>query len=308
MRKAMSVLILSILISHSIITSLYSQEFNDSEKIEQSETKDYTTEYWLFGSVPVIVTLWGVGTWGWGTASGWQFKEDGWGLEQDSYTGGADKLGHTWSIYAISRVSSHFFERSGDSRNWAAFKGFLLGQFTGLGVEIGDGFGETYGFSWGDMVWNLGGGLLAILLDIYPPLDNLIGFQVEYWPSQDHRNQNREKWIEVTSDVTGQTFLLALKLAGIPYIRNTFLQFVQIDFGYYTRGYWFSDSTYDYKTRHMYIGFAINLSRVSEKALPRGGFRSFFTTLFKYYHAPYTSYNPEQLDHTLAGKTRNEEN
>jgi hypothetical protein len=158
------------------------------------------------------------------------------------------------------------------------------------------------------MVWNLGGGLLALLLDIYPPLDNLIGFQVEYWPSKDHRNQNREKWIEVTSDVTGQKFLLALKLAGLPYIGDTFLQYLQMDFGYYTRGYWFSDSTYDYQTRHMYIGFAINLSRVSEKALPRGGFRSFFTTLFKYYHAPYTSYNPKQLDNTLAGKTRNEEN
>ncbi len=308
MSRSLSVIILSFFILQFSITHLSSQGLNDNEKIEQSERKDYSTEYWLFGSVPVIVTLWGIGTWGWGTAEGWQFKEDGWGLEQDSYTGGADKLGHTWSIYTISRVGSYFFEGSGDSRSWAAFKGFLLGQFTGLGVELGDGFGETYGFSWGDMAWNLGGGLLALLLDLYPPLDNLIGFQVEYWPSKDHRNQNKEKWIEVTSDVTGQKFLLALKLSGIPYIGDTFLQYLQIDFGYYTRGYWFSDSTYDYQTRHMYIGFAINLSRVSDKALPEGGFRSFFSTLFKYYHAPYTSYNPKQLDNTLAGKTRNEEN
>ncbi len=311
MRRSMSVLILSILISHFIITGLNSQELNNNEGIEQSEDvdkpkKSYTAEYWLFGSIPAVVVLWGVGTWGWGTTSGWHFKDDGWGLEQDSYTGGADKVGHTWGIYAISRIGSYAFEEGGDSRTRAALKGFLFGQLIGLGIEVGDGFGDTYGFAWGDMVWNLGGSIVALLFDLYPPLDNLIGFQIEYWPSEDHRKQSSDKWIEVTSDVTGQKFILALKLAGIPYIRETILQYFQIDFGYYTRGYWFSNSTYDYQTRHMYIGFAFNLSRMSEKTLPRGGFRSFFTTLFKYYHTPYTAYNPAQLDHTLSGRTRNE--
>jgi len=315
--RSILALILIITISTFLPKKSYSQGIDILEKPEQSEQeketisepiakKDYTTEYWLFGSVPVIVTVWGIGTWGWGTAS-WRFKEDGWGLEQKSYTGGADKAGHTWAIYATSRAGSYLFEQSGDSRCRAAFKGFLLGQFAGLGVELGDGFGDSYGFSWGDMVWNLGGGLFALILDIYPPLDELIGFQVEYWPSEDHLNQSEERWIEVTSDVTGQKFLLALKLSGIPYIRDTIFQYFQIDFGFYTRGYWFSDSTYDYRTRHLYIGFALNLSRISEKALPPGGFRGFFSTFFKYYHAPYTAYNPEQLDHTLAGKERNEE-
>ncbi|MBN2402246.1 MAG: DUF2279 domain-containing protein [Spirochaetes bacterium] len=268
--------------------------------------KSYATEYWLFGSVPVIIIGWGIGAWGWGTASKWHFENDGWGLEQDSYTGGADKLGHTWGIYLISRVGSYAFEKSGDATNWAAFKGFLFGQLMGLGIEIGDGFGDTYGFAWGDMVWNLGGGIIAMALDMYPPLDRLIGFQMEYWPSKDHRNQRPEKWLEFTSDVTGQKFLLALKMSGIPYIQDTPAKFFQIDFGYYTRGYWFSDSSYRYKTRHAYIGFAFNLSIVSESVIPEGSWRRGFSTFFKYYHPP-VAYNPDALDHTFAGSTPSEQ-
>jgi uncharacterized protein YfiM (DUF2279 family) len=264
--------------------------------------KNYTTEYWLFGSVPVIIVGWGLGAWGWGTASKWQFKNDGWGIEQDSYTGGADKMAHTWGIYVISRIGSYAFEKSGDTKNRSAFKGFLFGQLMGLGIEIGDGFGDTYGFSWGDMVWNFGGGLIAMAMDMYPPLDRLIGFQMEYWPSKDYRKQKAEKWVEFTSDVTGQKFILALKLSGLPYVRETPAKFFQIDFGYYTRGYWFSHSEYSYKTRHAYIGFAFNISMVSESIIPEGSWRNGFSTFFKYYHPP-VAYNPDALDHTLAGKT-----
>jgi hypothetical protein len=287
--------------------SLYAEE-NPGNNIEQnnnaqtSQKKSYTAEYILFGSVPVIVIGWGIGAWGWGSASDWRFENDGWGMEQDSYTGGADKLGHTWGIYAISRIGSYAFEKSGDSRKWAAFKGFLFGQMMGLGIEIGDGFGKTYGFSWGDMVWNFGGGLFAMVLDMYPSLDRLIGFQIEYWPSKDHRNQRSEKWIEVTSDITGQKFILALKLDGVPFVQNTVAKYFQIDFGYYTRGYWFSHSSYSYKTRHAYIGFAFNLSTISEGILPEGSWRNAFSSFFKYYHPP-IAYDPDCLDHTFEGKT-----
>ena len=313
MKRILSALILLIL----FVTALMGQENSststdyteNSKKNENTITakKDYTTEYWLFGSIPAVVVLWGIGSWGWGTASVWHVDNDGWALEQDSYTGGADKVGHMWGIYAISRMGSYSFEKSGDSRIRGALKGFLFGQLIGLGIEVGDGFGDTYGYAWGDTIWNLGGGLIALLFDLFPPIDNLIGFQIEYWPSEDHINQSEERWIEVTSDVTGQKFIFALKFSGIPYIRNTFFQYFQIDFGFYTRGYWFSNSTYDYKTRHLYIGFAINLGRASERALPRGNWRSAFSTFFKYYHPP-IAYNPECWDRTLAGREKNEEN
>ncbi|MDY6934849.1 MAG: DUF2279 domain-containing protein [Spirochaetota bacterium] len=284
-----------------LFSNLFAQE-EITVQIEEKQKKDYTAEYWLFGSVPALVIAWGIGTWGWGTATKWHFEGDGWGLEQDSYTGGADKWGHTWGIYLISRIGTYTFEWSGDSRTRAAIKGFIYGQFVGLGIEVGDGFGDTYGFAWGDMVWNLGGGLFALLLDLYPPIDNLLGFQMEYWPSEDHRNQKKEKWLEVTSDVSGQKYILALKLSGVPYIKDTFLKYFQIDFGYYTKGYWYNPSVDKYKTRHTYIGFAMNFSRLSESVFPKGGWRRAFSSFLKYYHPP-VAYNPDALDNTLAGKT-----
>jgi hypothetical protein len=307
-RSAIKTFFLILMITLYLSVNLYSEE---SQPVQKSNNeagnaamlqKDYTTEYILYGSVPVIILGWGIGAWGWGTASKWHFENDGWGLEQDSYTGGADKISHTFAIYTISRIGSYAFEKSGDTRNWAAFKGFLFGQLMGLGIEIGDGFGDTYGFSWGDMIWNFGGGLMAMALDMYPPLDRLIGFQMEYWPSKDYRSQKPEKWIEFTSDVSGQKFILALKLSGIPYIQETPAKFFQLDFGYYTRGYWYSHSHYSFKTRHAYIGFAFNLSTVSESILPEGSWRNASSALFKYYHPP-VGYNPDALDHTFSGKT-----
>jgi hypothetical protein len=310
MKYFSAVLIFLFLLSGKVQTE--ENQKPEEQKQNATETllpvkKNYTTEYWLYGSVPVIIIGWGLGAWGWGTASKWHFENDGWGMEQDSYTGGADKISHSWGIYVISRIGSYAFEKSGDTRNWAAFKGFLFGQMMGLGIEVGDGFGDTYGFSWGDMIWNFGGGLIAMAMDMYPPLDRLIGFQMEYWPSRDYRNQKTEKLIEFTSDVSGQKFILAFKLSGLPYIQDTPAKFFQIDFGYYTRGYWYSHSEYAYKTRHAYIGFAFNLSTVSESVLPEGSWRNGSSTFFKYYHPP-IAYNPDALDHTLAGKTPSKKN
>ncbi|MBN2040577.1 MAG: DUF2279 domain-containing protein [Spirochaetes bacterium] len=291
-----------------ILSNLYAQEISSPANTDTPALKkSLNFDYWLFGSIPAIIAVWGLCAWGWGSASDWHVDNDGWGLEQNSYTGGADKLGHAWGVYTISRIGSFAFEAEGDSVQRAAFKGFLFGQLTGLGIEVGDGFGDSYGFAWGDMLWNFGGGLMALAFDLYPPLDDLISFQMEYRPSQDHRNQEPEKWIEVTSDVSGQKFIAALKFSGIPRLRDTFFQYFQIDFGYYTRGYWFSDSGYRHKTRHTYIGFAVNLSRVSDQVLPPGCWRKAFSSFFKYYHAPF-AYNPDLLDNTLSGRTENELN
>lgn len=288
-----------------ICCNLFAQETITTPGPDETEfLKHSSLDYWIFGSVPAIVLAWGLGAWGWGSASKWHFENDGWGIEQDSYTGGADKFGHSWGIYTISRIGSFAFEANGDSPGRAALKGFLFGQFMGLGIEIGDGFGDTYGFAFGDMVWNLAGGIIALAFDLYPNLDDLFGFQIEYWPSKDHLNQEKAKWFEITSDVTGQKFIFSLKFSGIPWIKDTISQFFQIDFGYYTRGYWFPDSSYSYKTRHAYIGFALNLSRISEKVLPPGCWKNSFSRFFKYYHAP-AAYNPEILDNTLQGKVKN---
>jgi hypothetical protein len=307
----------SIVLFLFLISDLYSQKkIPDSEGATvkpgtdpgqpASILRDNTLEYYFFGSVPALVLAWGFTVWEWGTAPKWHVENDGWGIEQDSYAGGADKVAHTWGVYAVSRMATFVFERDGDSRGWSAFKGFLFGQFVGLGIEAGDGFGDTYGFSWGDMLWNVSGGAMALVFDLYPSVDDLVGFQFEYWPSKDHRAR-RDKWIEFTSDVSGQKFIFALKLGGIPYAGNTFLKYFQVDFGYYTRGYWYNPSHWDYESRHAYIGFSFNMSTLCESFLPDGKLRFSLSRFFKYYHAP-IAYNPDACDYTLPGKVKTVQN
>ncbi|MCP4723844.1 MAG: hypothetical protein GY863_02350, partial [bacterium] len=34
---------------------------------EKERKKNYMTEIYLFGSIPVVILAWGIGAWGWGT-------------------------------------------------------------------------------------------------------------------------------------------------------------------------------------------------------------------------------------------------
>ena len=134
------------------------------------------------------------------------------------------------------------------------------------------------------------------------PLEQLFEFQFEYWPSKDYIAR-KNQWVEFTSDVAGQKFILGWKMSGMPYIGQTFLKYFQIDFGYYTRGYWYNPSHWDYKSRHAYIGFSIDLATVCDSVFPEGNWRTATSRFFKYYHAP-LAYNPDALNYTLPGKEK----
>lgn len=75
--------------------------------------------------------------------------------------GQVDKIGHTMGGYQGARGMIGLFKWSGLPRHKAALYGGLIGGLAMVPVELLDGFAEKWGASWGDIVADMGGGLIA---------------------------------------------------------------------------------------------------------------------------------------------------
>lgn len=73
-----------------------------------------------------------------------------------------DKFGHAMTSYFESKWAGDLYRWAGLSRNQAAWVGFGTGLLFQTTLEIMDGFSEKWGFSWGDMGFNLLGSSLYL--------------------------------------------------------------------------------------------------------------------------------------------------
>lgn len=73
-----------------------------------------------------------------------------------------DKCGHALMAYQEARWAYHGARWTGLNNRKAACMGFAAGQSIQGSFEIFDGFSEQWGFSWGDMGFNLMGGFLFL--------------------------------------------------------------------------------------------------------------------------------------------------
>ncbi|MGV3741636.1 MAG: DUF2279 domain-containing protein [Burkholderiaceae bacterium] len=189
-----------------------------------------------------------------------RFKQEneGW-FGRNTYSGGADKLGHFFMAYAGTRLSSSAFEWAGnapeDSLRLAALT--TLGILSG--VEILDGFSRNWNFSKEDAIVNALGTGAGILMEKNPELDRLLDIRLLYWPSKE---SGRE--FNPFGDYSGQTYLLVAKASGVPALReHPVLRYLEVAIGYGTRGY--SDSPRKESIdpeRNVYVGLSLNLSEV----------------------------------------------
>lgn len=70
-----------------------------------------------------------------------------------------DKISHAFSAYFISKWTGDLFSWAGVKEKHAIWIGMLNAQMWQLSIEINDGFQDKWGFSWGDIAFNLTGSL-----------------------------------------------------------------------------------------------------------------------------------------------------
>ena len=69
----------------------------------------------------------------------------------------ADKAGHIWSAYQMSRVTTEMWKWTGMKKKHAVLAGAASGIAYQSIIEIQDGFAPDWGFSWSDMLANVVG-------------------------------------------------------------------------------------------------------------------------------------------------------
>jgi len=193
-----------------------------------------------------IVTVWGVANWDYFTQSP-KSTSEGW-FQNNTNSGGADKIGHVYASYVAAHGLSYLYETWCFNKQDAALYG-ALSSLAVLGyMEIGDSFSD-YGFSKEDFIANSIGSLFGYYSYNYPELENKIDFRWEYGF---HPNHN-----DIITDYENSKYLLALKLNGFEYFRNTFLRHFELHLGYYSRGF---DDPLSTKERNLFFGIGLNLT------------------------------------------------
>lgn len=217
-----------------------------------------------------LIGIWGLAEWGYGSED-WNEADEGW-FEKDSKYGGADKMGHFWATYAFADALTGLYKSWGYDSSKANTYAAISAWTVQAVMELGDATSESQGFSYEDMMVNTLGALTSVLMENYPELDRKIDFRVEYVFEEEVNG--------IFDDYSNQYYSMVLKLDGFDAIENTFLKYLELHAGYYTRGY---ENQAEEDTRSFYGGITFNFSRL----LLQNGWEKTGKTL-EYIQIPYT--------------------
>jgi uncharacterized protein YfiM (DUF2279 family) len=220
------------------------------------------------------VLIYGFAKWDYGESS-FNFKSEDW-FERTSKYGGADKLGHFWSSYAMSHLFSYFYHKWGYTESQANLYGALSNLGFQTFMEAADGFSPSNGFSYEDVIMNIAGTAVGYIWGKYPSLARKIDFRIEYKPTFSSDD------FGFSTNYERQKFLIAIKASGFNFIKNPYLKYLEFHVGYYARGYEdFEEGGPDHRRRKIYVGLGFNVSRLVQKYVN--------TTVLDYIQIPYTS-------------------
>lgn len=179
----------------------------------------------------------------------------------DGYAGGADKLGHAWTGYLLSRATTGFLTTAGWPRLESSLVAAGVSQVFFTLSELEDSL--IYQFEVADVVANVAGAAFAVLMVNVPEVDRLLDFRLEYVPSKDYRRTVREDGnIDFFQDYSGQSYMIALHLDAIPRMPRV-LGFADVVIGFESRHY--SPPRADPSvapSQRLYLGVSLNLQHL----------------------------------------------
>lgn len=210
---------------------------------------------------------------------GFEFHNEGWFTDDTNY-GGADKLGHALSTYFAAQAFGSIYERWGYDRHRSNIYGSLSAWATFFMIEVADAT-SRYGFSYEDLIMDTLGAFTGYLRREYPEFEKRVDFRVEYWPSYAVTSGDDT---DIASDYSGYKYLVALKGSGFAALASTPLQYLELQAGYYTRGFQNGDDDhYGDPHRVLYGALALNLTHLFD----RHNWNK-TASFLRYYQVPYT--------------------
>jgi len=217
--------------------------------------EDVSATRWEAGAALAGVTALGLYSWDWGSSKKFRVNGEGW-FGPETGSGGADKLGHAFTSYALTNVLAEQLVQKGRSPERAALNAVLTTQAIMLYVEVFDGLSNDHGFSKEDVVMNMAGSALAYARAVHPGLRDKLDFRLEYQSSG-------YKGFRPLSDYAGQKYVWALKLGGFDALRSLPLRYLELQTGYYARGFSNPEKADGFeRSRHGFVGIGLNLGEL----------------------------------------------
>ncbi|RJX31761.1 MAG: DUF2279 domain-containing protein [Oxalobacter sp.] len=266
----------------------HAQEMPDKRLMQPYSSQvfldDVSAIAWETATLFTATTSLGVAKWDWGSKDRFTSNSEGWFSSHTDY-GGADKLGHAFTSYTITNVLTERLIMQGRAPEQAARTSALLSTGLQFYVEFMDGYSRKYGFSYEDMTMNLLGTGFAYARHAVPGMRDLLDFRMEYEPSG-------HKGFDPLGDYSGQKYLLAFKLSGTDTFRKTPLRYVELQTGYYTRGFSKTERAHgDERERHVFVGIGINLAEVffGARKSSDSGYQRLGHGFFEHVQIPHTA-------------------
>lgn len=212
----------------------------------------------------------------------------------DAYAGGADKLGHLWSNYVLTRATTEVLVAGGWRRRPSSLVAAGLTEVAFLLTELQDGF--VWGFDPKDMIANGLGAALALVMDNVPALDRLVDFRLQYVPSRDYRRHFADTGsVDIGQDYTGQSYLVALHLGALPGLPDRdwgyWARFLDVAVGFEARHYTFAPEVRTVAPKQtLYAGLALDLQSVLAHLFADSRARRVGRGIFEVYSPPLTTF------------------
>jgi len=256
----------------TLLLSRNHEQLSIDESLNFSKTEKYALTNVALGAG---ILTWGFSQWGYGDEK-FHFDNEGW-FENDTSNGGSDKLGHFYTNYLITRLLCDVYSDWGYSKDEAAlYASFSSLAFSSLLIEVGDGYSE-HGFSKEDLTADVLGVGAGYLLSTHPNLANKIDFRVEYLPTS-----NSENVTDFTTNYEQMKHLMVLKADGFEALDDTYLDYLELHLGYYSRNFNHDTLPLGGRERTLYVGIGVNLSKLLSPYLGT------YSKLFNYYQVPHT--------------------
>lgn len=193
-------------------------------------------------------------------------------FDAKEYSGSADKFGHAWSNYTLTRATTAVLVAGGWPRLQSSLVAAGLTEVAFTLTELEDGF--VFGFDSKDIISNVTGAALGVLMENVPALDRLVDFRLSYFPSKDFRRAFRKTGsADVGQDYTGQTYLLALHLGALPRALDSrytsWTRFVDLAFGFETNNYSPTPMPrIEPREQTVFVGLSVNMQGVLTALFP----------------------------------------
>ncbi|MEZ4829394.1 MAG: DUF2279 domain-containing protein [Bacteroidia bacterium] len=218
-----------------------------------------------------------------------------------------DKAGHILGGYHCTRLMTDLFKWSGVEKKQAVLAGSLYGFLAMSSIEVFDGFGESWGFSWPDIGANFLGASLAAGNQLLWNEDR-IQLKVSYVPSvyagdPDFEYLFGSNWTEwILKDYNGHTMWMSFRVHSfLPEgnFRNHYPRWLNLAIGYGAEGLQggYDDPTKAYlqrEYRQFYLSLDIDVSQIHTRS-------GFLNTLFSVVNVVRIPLPTVQFDKTGVG-------